>query len=87
MTASEFNIKYNDYLEKGHYGLDIDVPSVVEYLDKVFQDLIHIPGFKYSQIKTKFNSVRFYSTLKSGLDSALESHIQNILNFYSKQAK
>ena len=84
MTTTDFNIKYNDYLEKGHYGLDIDEPNVVKWLDEVFQDLIHIPGFKYSQIKTKFNSVRFYSTLTSGLDSAIESHIKNILDFSTK---
>ena len=32
-------------------------------MDKVFQDLIKIPGFKYSQIKLKFSSCRFYSNL------------------------
>jgi hypothetical protein len=63
MTTEEFNKKYKDYLEEGHYGLDISYPAVVEYLDKIFQDLIKIPGFKYSQIKLKFNSSRFYTNL------------------------
>lgn len=63
MTTEEFNEKYKDYLEEGHYGLDISYPAVVEYLDKIFQDLIKIPGFKYSQIKLKFNSSRFYTNL------------------------
>ena len=63
MKIDEFNEKYKDYLEDGHYGLDIGYPSVIEYLDEVFQDLIKIPGFKYSQIKLKFNSARFYTNL------------------------
>jgi hypothetical protein len=63
MTTEEFNEKYKDYLEDGHYGLDISYPSVIEYLDKIFQDLIKVPGFKYSQIKLKFNSSRFYTNL------------------------
>ena len=63
MTTEKFNEKYKDYLEEGHYGLDISYPAVVEYLDKIFQDLIKIPGFKYSQIKLKFNSSRFYTNL------------------------
>ena len=49
-TAEEFNERYVNYLEEGHYGMDIHYPIVIEYMDKVFQDLIKIPGFKYSQI-------------------------------------
>ena len=63
MTASEFNEKYKKYLEEGHYGLDISTPSIIKYLDEMFQDLIKIPGFKYSQIKEKFNTSRFYTNL------------------------
>ena len=55
MTANEFNEKYKEYLEEGHYGLDISTPSIIKYLDEMFQDLIKIPGFKYSQIKEKFS--------------------------------
>jgi hypothetical protein len=62
-TAEQFNEKYKEYLEEGHYGMDIHYPSVIEYLDKVFQDLIKIPKFKYSQIKLKFNDCRFYCNL------------------------
>ena len=60
MTTTEFNTKYEDYLEEDYYGLAIPLPHVIKYLDKVFQELIEIPGFKYSQIKLKFNSARFY---------------------------
>lgn len=63
MNDIEFNEKYKDYLEEGYYGLSFDVPSVTEYLDKVFGGLILIKGFKYKQIKMKFNSCRFYTNL------------------------
>ena len=33
MTTTEFNEKYKDYLNNGHYGLDIHIPSVISYLD------------------------------------------------------
>lgn len=62
MTALEFNMKYKDYLSEGHYGLDLHKEEVIAYLDEVFQDLIQIPGFKYSQIKSKFNWYCFYAT-------------------------
>lgn len=60
-TTEQFNKKYKDYLEKGHYGLDLSKPEAIEYLDKEFQEFIKIPGFSYSQIKSKFNSFRFYN--------------------------
>lgn len=60
-TAEEFNQKYKDYLEKGHYGLDLHKPEAIEYLDKEFQEFIKIPNFTYSQIKCKFGSFRFYN--------------------------
>ena len=55
MTSTEFNEKYSAYLEEGHYGLDIDIPEATDFLDKAFQDLIKLPEFKYSQIKSKFS--------------------------------
>lgn len=60
-TADEFNKKYFDFLEEGHYGLAIDHETIVEYLDSEFQELIKIPGFKYAQIKSKFNWFCFYA--------------------------
>lgn len=60
MNSLEFNEKWKNWLEPGHYGMDIDDPSVCEYLDKVFQDLTTVPGFQFSQIKMKFGSSRFY---------------------------
>ena len=87
MTASEFNEKYKEYLEEGHYGLDISTPSIIKYLDEMFQDLIKIPGFKYSQIKEKFNTSRFYTNLyeligKSG--SNINNEVERTLNILLK---
>ena len=61
MTSSEFNKKWAEFLEEGHYGLALDKPEVVEYLDKEFKSLSKLPDFKFSQIKSKFNSFRFYA--------------------------
>ena len=66
MTAEEFNIKYDKYLERGHYGCDVHGENQIGFLDNMFQKYILIPGFSYSQIKSKFNSYRFYC---NGLDS------------------
>ncbi len=87
MTANEFNEKYKEYLEEGHYGLDISTPSIIKYLDEMFQDLIKIPGFKYSQIKEKFNTSRFYTNLyeligKPG--SNINNEVERTLNIFLK---
>jgi hypothetical protein len=63
MTAEEFNKKYSAYLEERFYGLDIDHPEVVDYLDKEFEKEIgENPEFQFSQIKMKFGSSRVYTT-------------------------
>ena len=62
-TTKEFNEKYKDYIEEGHYGMDIGEPSVLAYVDQIFNDLTQIPGFKYQQIKTKFGLARVYTNL------------------------
>ena len=60
MTADNFNKKYKQYIPEGWYGLEFDIPVVTDYLDKVMQDLITIPGFELHQIKLKFGGIRFY---------------------------
>jgi hypothetical protein len=62
-TNEEFNNKYQAYLEEGHYGMAIEVPSVLTYVDQIFNDLTEIPGFKYQQVKTKFGLARVYTNL------------------------
>lgn len=61
MTTDQFNKKYSKWLEEGHYGLDIQVESVISALDRIFSDLTKIEGFSYSQIKVKFGMSRFYA--------------------------
>lgn len=61
MTAAEFNEKWNAFLEEGHYGLDLHKPEAIEYLDNQFEELTKLPGFKFSQIKSKFNWFCFYA--------------------------
>lgn len=61
MTTDQFNQKYNDYLEEGHYGLAINDEQFIEWLDGKFQEYIKLPDFEYSQIKAKFGMGRFYA--------------------------
>ena len=79
MTSEQFNEKYKDYLEDGHYGLGIDIPELTEWLDDKFQEFIKQPGFSYSQIKAKFGMGRFYC---EGLDGSqiheVEDKISNL---------
>ena len=77
MTAEEFNKKYSAYLEERFYGLDIDHPEVIEYLDNEFEkEIERNPEFQYSQIKMKFGSSRVYST--SDKSSEWEDEIDRI---------
>lgn len=85
-TPIEFNNKYKDYLETGHYGLNIWNEEVVQYLDGVFPVLIQLKDFKFSQIKTKWNWVEFYSSLPYGHPTIerIKKDIQEILKQYDK---
>lgn len=60
MTAGEFNLKYKDYIEIGFDGLQLEAPTLADWLDIKFQNFITIKGFKFSQIKAKFGYGRFY---------------------------
>jgi hypothetical protein len=74
MTSSEFNNKYKKYLEPRHYGLDINNPELIDWLDSKFQNFITYPNFKYFQIKLKFNYGVFYC---QGLPQAEITEVQN----------
>lgn len=90
MTVEEFNDKYAAYLPNGWYGLDIDDKEVIAWLDKIFEQyLTKIKGFEYHQIKLKYDSARFYSSLEnktasyyegSALTELIETNINSILN-------
>lgn len=81
MTVDDFNKKYYNYIEPGHYGLAINDKNVIEFLDKEFQKLIkHNPqSFEYSQIKLKFGTSRVYCNVSSDIIEYLETNIDNIL--------
>ena len=85
MTTEEFNQKYEDYLEAGHYGLAINNPKVIEYLNKTFEDLITIPYFKYHQIKEKFGSARVYMEPRYIDTNEIEGEINKILESTNNQ--
>jgi hypothetical protein len=61
MTLVEFNEKYKDYIKESHYGLALEDKLVIEYLDEEFKELIKLPNFKFSQIKSKYDSISFYA--------------------------
>jgi hypothetical protein len=75
MTANEFNEKYKPYIPEGWYGLGFDILEVTNYLDKVMEDLIMIPGFELHQVKLKFNMARFYFET-NWKDKSLEAELQ-----------
>lgn len=86
-TNREFNAKYIDYLEEGNYGMDINIPSVIAYVDQIFQDLIKIEGFKYQQIKTKFGLARVYTNLDELLPFVgriIQQELEEKINFILK---
>jgi len=62
MTQQEFNAKYKQWIPNGWSGLEFDIPEVTEYMERVMQDMILIPGFELHQIKMKSNWPRFYFT-------------------------
>jgi len=86
-TSKEFNEKYKDYIEEGHYGMDINEPSVLAYVDQVFNDLTLIPGFKYQEIKTKFGLARVYTNLEDIMPFAgriINQELEEKINFILK---
>jgi len=86
-TSNEFNEKYKDFLEEDHYGISIDIPAVIHYVDQVFQDLIKIDGFKYQQIKTKFGMARVHTNLDEVLPLVgriIHQELEEKINFVLK---
>jgi hypothetical protein len=86
-TNEEFNTKYKEYIDEDNYGMVIGIPAVLSYVDTVFNDLIKIPGFKYSQIKTKFGLARVYTNLDELLPFAgriLHQELEEKINFILK---
>jgi len=81
MTTSEFNEKYKDFIVKRFYGLDIQDDKVIKFLDIIFEDLCKIPGFKYFQIKLKFNNACVYfEGVSRYMCIIIEKEINKIIN-------
>jgi len=79
MTSDEFNEKWNEYLEHGFYGMAIEHPQVIEYLDNEFTKEINInPSFNYAQIKMKFGTSRVYAN--SDKTSVWEDEVNRLVN-------
>lgn len=86
-TADEFNEKYKEYIEESHYGMEIGEPSVLIYVDQIFNDLIKIPGFQFSQIKTKYGMARVYTNLDDTLPFVgriINQELEEKINFILK---
>lgn len=82
----EFNIKYNAYLKDG-MGMQIDIPSVISYVDEVFNDLVQIPEFKYSEITTQHGLAKVRTNLQELMPFAgriLEQELEEKINFILK---
>jgi hypothetical protein len=56
MTIENFNEKYKNYLEEGHYGLSLGDDEFIEWLDGQFEKFITYPGFKFTQNNPNSNS-------------------------------
>jgi len=79
MTSKEFNEKWSEYLEYRFYGMAIEHPQVIEYLDKEFEEEIKTnPSFNYAQIKMKFGSSRVYAN--SDKTPLWEDEINKLVN-------
>jgi hypothetical protein len=77
MTCDEFNEKYKDHLEEGHYGMSIEDEEIIGEVDKAFS---HLTDFTYSQIKTKFGSSRVYMDRENrAIASMIEDTIDGIM--------
>ena len=86
-TADEFNEKYKEYIEEGHYGMEIGEPSILIYVDQIFNDLIKIPGFQFSQVKTKYGLARVYTNLDDTLPFVgriINQELEEKINFILK---
>jgi len=85
-TNKEFNEKYKAYLD-GESGMLIEFPSVLSYVDQVFNDLTWIPGFLYSEITTVYGLARVHTNLQEIMPFAgriLEQELEEKINFILK---
>jgi len=78
-TIDNFNEKWGNYLEQGHYGMAIENLLVIDYLDNEFEKEIQDNlTFSYSQIKLKFGMAIAYASSKR--TTLWEKEINKILS-------
>jgi len=85
-TIKEFNEKYKANLD-GESGMLLEIPSVLTYVDQVFNDLTWIPGFLYSEITTRHGLARVHTNLQEIMPFAgriLEQELEEKINFILK---
>lgn len=79
MDCDEFNEKWNKYLKEGFYGMNIEDPQVIKYIDDEFtKETVVNPSFQYAQIKMKFGTCRIYAS--SDQTNIWESRVNEIVN-------
>ena len=85
-TPEEFNEKYKDFLEEGHYGMTLGNKDVLKYLDAEFsQEIKQNPDFSYSQIKDKWGMTRIYAeTLDPSITYEWERSVDSIYSIGSE---
>lgn len=85
-TTKEFNIKYNLYLDH-ESGMLLEIPSVLAYVDQIFNDLTQIPGFKYQQIRTVHGLAKVVTNLEDILPFVgriINQELEEKINFILK---
>jgi hypothetical protein len=85
-TTKEFNEKYKAYLD-GESGMLIELPSVLAYVDQIFNDLTWIPGFLYNEITTRHGLAKVHTNLQEVMPFAgriLEQELEEKINFILK---
>lgn len=83
----EFNIRYKKYLVYNNLGMQIDIPSVIAYVDEVFDDLTQIPGFLYTEITTQHGLAKMRTNLQELMPFAgriIEQELEEKINFILK---
>lgn len=83
MKVDEFNKKWQNRLEDGHYGMAINNEEVINLVDKYFTDFeINYTDFTFSQIKLKFGYLRIYA---NNVNQIVLTELENKINEILKQ--
>lgn len=85
-TTLEFNEKYNSYRE-GTSGMLLGFPSILSYVDFIFNDLTEIPGFTYSEISTQKGLAKVETNLQEIMPFVgriIEQELEDKINFILK---